>query len=36
VPGTGERLVELERARIGQTLLSKPKKTAAALGRVLN
>src|SRR3954466_8924894 len=31
VPGTGERLVELERARIGQTLLSKPKKTAAAL-----
>ncbi len=31
MPGTGERLVELERARIGQTLLSLTEETVAAL-----
>ena len=31
VPGTGERLVELERARIGQTLLSLIPETVATL-----
>jgi len=36
VPGTGERLVELERARIGQTLRSLIQETLVALGPVLN
>jgi len=31
VPGTGERLVELERARIGQTLLSLIQERGTAL-----